>query len=358
MKNICCITIVALIMVFSCGETPEASFISISDVEIRNILIDSSINVRALEVLKGVEGAAFLTSDGRFGSFFNPGNDILPGSGEYIMPPMVELEYDTIKPNFRALAVGDNMGYGLAIGNPALLFSLEAGHEIVVYKEDHEKVFYDSMEFWNAEEGLAIGDPTDDCMSIIITRDGGRNWIKLPCSDLPEAEPGEAAFAASDTNIAIYGDKAWVATGGMKSSILFTPDKGNTWAIYETPILQGKPTTGIYSIDFYNEQIGYAIGGDYTDPESNFGNKMRTEDGGKTWKLIDGGPGYRSCVQFIPGSRGNGLVAVGFDGVDVSNDGGFNWIQLSESEFYTIRFLNDSTAFAAGKGRVSKLLFK
>ena len=37
----------------------------------------------------------------------------------------------------------------------------------LVYKEQNEKVFYDAMAFWNDEEGMAIGDPVENCMSII-----------------------------------------------------------------------------------------------------------------------------------------------------------------------------------------------
>ncbi len=130
--------------------------------------------------------------------------------------------------------------------------------------------------------------------------------------------------------------------------------------MYDTPIVHGTETTGIYSIDFYDELNGFAIGGDYTNPEENEANKIVTSDGGKTWQLVAQGqnPGYRSCVQYIPNRKGKELVAVGFNGIDYSNDGGYTWKHLSDEGFYTIRFLNDSVAYAAGKGRISKLKFK
>ena len=37
---------------------------------------------------------------------------------------------------------------------------------------------------------------------------------------------------------------------------------------------------------------------------------------------------------------------------------GTSWKHLSDEGFYTIRFLNDSIAYAAGKGRISKLTFR
>ena len=212
--------------------------------------------------------------------------------------------------------------------------------------------------FGNDQEGIAIGDSIDGCLSIIITRDGGETWKKLSCDDLPKANENEGAFAASDTNIAIIGHHTWVAT--TTGRVYYSKDKGISWEVVETPIVKDKDTEGIYSIDFYDEFNGFAIGGDYTKAADSSANKIRTRDGGKTWELvaINQSPGYRSCVQYIPNSNGKELVAVGFKGIDYSNDSGSSWKHLSDEGFYTIRFLNDSTAYAAGSKRVSKLSFR
>ena len=50
-------------------------------------------------------------------------------------------------------------------------------------------------------------------------------------------------------------------------------------------LVQGVASSGMYSIDFYDENIGFAIGGDYTKPEANELNKIKTIDGGKTWAI-------------------------------------------------------------------------
>jgi len=63
-------------------------------------------------------------------------------------------------------------------------------------------------------------------------------------------------------------------------------------------------------------------------------------------------------VQFIPNSEGTELVAVGFKGIDYSMDSGRSWTHLSDEGFYTIRFVNDTVAYAGGKGRLSKLTFR
>ena len=333
----------------SCKNKEETIKSKITSVEIEDIYRDSTLSIRAIDVASD-KSVAFAANDGVFG-LYNPQTEEW---GTAIQ------NYDSLNLQFRAVARTVNDFFMLSVESPALLFKTgENGAMEVVYKEEHEKSFYDAMRFWNSQEGIAIGDPTDDCMSIIITRDGGETWTKLPCDELPKVQEGEAAFAASNTNIAIVGNKAWVATGGKTSRILFSDDKGKTWQVFDTPMINGEPTTGIYSIDFYDELNGFAIGGDYTKPDEMKANKMRTSDGGKTWQLVGDGaaPGYRSCVQYVPNSNGKELVAIGFKGVDYSQDSGSTWKHLSDEGFYTIRSLNDSVAYAAGKGRISKLKF-
>ena len=257
--------------------------------------------------------------------------------------------------NFRAVAYQNKNTFAISIENPARLYK----NGQLVYKETHPAVFYNAMAFWNDTEGIAMGDATHNCLSLIVTRDGGNTWQKIPCENLPQGDGTESAFAASNSNIKIIGDKVWIATGGYKSDIYHSNDRGHTWEIIKTPIVQGRETTGIYAVDFYDDNHGYAIGGDYESPKENKKNKIKTKDGGKTWTVVAENkfPGYRSCVQYIPNSNANKMVAVGFEGIAYSGDNGVTWKELSKESFYTIRFLNDSIAFAAGKNRISKLKF-
>ncbi|WP_299385460.1 oxidoreductase [uncultured Lacinutrix sp.] len=348
------ITLSIALSLFSCKKDEvkkEVVFMprDISEVEIGLLLKDSTLNVRAIELVNGYEGLFFLTSTGKGGMI---------GEDEIVFP--IEIDNDNEKLNFRAFASTSEAGFALSIASPAYLYKIGENETSIVYQEDHEKAFYDAMAFWNDKEGIAIGDPTDSCLSIIITRDGGNTWNKLSCDILPEAIKDEAAFAASDTNIAIVGDETWVATGGGASRILYSPNKGETWEVFNTPIVQGNGPQGMYSLDFYDNKNGFAIGGDYTKPADSSANKIRTADGGKTWQLVaqNQNPSYRSCVQYIPGREAKELVAIGFKGVDYSNDAGDSWKHLSDEGFYTLRFVNDSVAYAAGNKRIAKLTFR
>lgn len=355
-------TLLGLVLLLSYNsENPESKLKprEFTKVEIDILLQDSLLNVRALEVIPSAESCVFLTSNGNFGAVMKNESDYIKDKKPKVFYP-TNLNTDSIIYNFRSMAVTFNRGMGLTIGSPAFLLDIniyEPRTEIL-YQENHPKTFYDSMDFWNDQEGIAIGDAIDGCISVIITRDGGETWTKLTCDQLPRATENEGAFAASDTNIAIVGNKTWVATTAGR--VYYSEDKGKTWEVYQTPIVSEKETEGIYSIHFYDEKNGFAIGGDYTKPEDNAANKILTKDGGKTWELVakNQDPGYRSCVQYIPNSKAKELVAIGFKGIDYSNDGGYNWKHLSDEGFYTIRFVNDSTAYAAGNGRIAKLTFK
>jgi photosystem II stability/assembly factor-like uncharacterized protein len=272
------------------------------------------------------------------------------------------IEKDNLKLEFRSIAHNKKNIFILNVGNPALLFEIDKTNlqPMVVYQENHEKVFYDSLTFWNSKEGIAIGDPIDGALSIIITRDGGKSWTKIPASSLPKVAAGEAAFAASNTNIVTKGSKTWVFSGGIKSRVFYSPNKGKSWTVINTPIIQGKAMTGIFTAAFYDAKNGFIAGGDYAVLGQNFGNKARTIDGGKTWQLIaeNNGFGYASCIQYRPGSAGKSLVSVGASGLYYSSNSGATWEQLStDSSLYTLRFVNNDTAIAAGKNKMVRISF-
>lgn len=274
-----------------------------------------------------------------------------------------EYQYDQSNIEFRSIAHNRTDIFALSAGTPAVLTRINKndGNMKVEYDDYNPDIFYDSMQFWSEYEGIAFGDPMRGCMTIIITRDGGKKWRRVPCSIVPYPKEGEGGFAASNTNIVTKGDRTYIATGGSVSRILYSPDKGRKWGVIDTPIISGTATQGIYSMDFYDFKYGFITGGDYLKPDDNKANKALTTDGGKTWKLVADGEafGYASCVQFIPDSDGKALVTVGPSGLYYSADYGHTWkVLLKDTSLNTIRFQNPRTAFAAGKGKIIKITFK
>ncbi len=249
--------------------------------------------------------------------------------------------------------------YVLNVANPAQIVGLSnLGVQKNYYSENNEKVFYDSMYIDAKGFGVAIGDPTSNCLSVLVTTNGGAEWQQIPCGQLPEVMEGEAAFAASNTNVKLIDNTIFIVSGGKKSRLFKSIDKGKTWNVFDTPIIQGKQMTGAFSMDFYDSKVGMLVGGNYEDQQNNEANKAITFDGGKTWKLVANKEdfGYASCVQFVPRKKGKELFVCGTSGVYFSKDFGVTWKKiLDDNDYYTLRIKDSKTLFLAGKNKVTKL---
>jgi len=318
----------------------ESKILSESKLSCRAILVDTD------KVWMGMD-------KGRYG-FYDKRNDTLILKASQFVSNSTE---------FRSIASTKESVFILSVGNPAKLIRIDKKslQETIVYTEENEKVFYNSMQFVDDLNGFAMGDPTENCLSLIKTADGGKTWKKLPCENLPKVNSGEAAFATSNTNLIVKGNAVFMVSGGIKSRVFVSHNFGTSWQVYETPIVQGEEMTGIFTADFYNEKIGIIAGGNYLKQQQNWSNKAITMDGGKTWKLIadKAAFGYASCVQFVPKSKGKKLISVGGTGIYYSEDFGKNWIKLSDDkDFYTFRFESNKVFYATGKNKLVRFDIK
>jgi photosystem II stability/assembly factor-like uncharacterized protein len=268
---------------------------------------------------------------------------------------------DTV--DFRDIdAIDERITYALSIGNggASRIYKTTDGgaHWNLQFRNDDPKVFLDAMSFWDADHGLVIGDSVDRQFYILITSDGGEHWTRLPPNRLPPAQDNEGAFAASGTNIAVYGrNYAWIGLGAAaKSRVLRTIDGGRSWKAFETPLKSG-PSSGIFSICFRDANHGVIAGGDYQKEGDAVDNLAITSDGGQTWKPLNGLTGFRSVVAYAPGSRT--LVAIGPAGGDYSVDDGHRWTAMTGPGFDTFSFARgQKVGWGAGaRGAIGRLSF-
>jgi len=332
---------------FLLGCTKEYQPRKIEKVTIDAFKIDSS-SIRAIQVTAR-NSVSYAGSNGAIGFTKDNGASWQTLNISY---------QDTIIPNFRSFAFNGTDYFALSIGNPALLYKISNGKATLKYVEKNPKVFYDALTFFEDNlHGIAVGDPTENCASILTTSDGGETWSKVPCENLPKIFEGEAFFAASNTNIKTIDSTVWIGSGGNKARILKSTNYGKTWQVFETPIIQGNGPQGIYSIDFYDKNNGIVIGGNYAEPLENTANKAITANGGETWTLIADrqNPNYKSCVQYVPNTNGKEIFAVGKTGVSFSNNSGATWKEVSKDAYYTIQFIDKNTAWLGGEQKIGKL---
>jgi photosystem II stability/assembly factor-like uncharacterized protein len=200
-------------------------------------------------------------------------------------------------------------------------------HWTLVFSNPDPKAFYDAIAFWDPTHGLAFGDPVDGRFTVART-DNGTTWTPVGRDGMPEALPGEGAFAASGTCLVVAGkSNAWFATGGAARTRVFrSADRGATWQAADTPLVAGIASAGAFSLAFADAQHGMVVGGDYRKEGEPSDNLAVTSDGGRTW--LAGRTrlrGFRSAVAAWPRPDGWTWVAAGPAGADWSGDGGQTW---------------------------------
>ena len=268
------------------------------------------------------------------------------------------------KLEFRTLAQNKSHFYIINILSPAYVFVVDKQKIIprLLTQDTLKTAFFDSFIFDKSERGIAISDPNEKGSPnpMMFGLKYGKPGEKMK-TDFPKYFPGEAHFAASNTNIALYKDEVWIATGGVKARIFkFNWSNPYKWEAFETPFTQGTSSQGIYSIDFYSNTFGIAVGGDYTKPNDNINNIATTNDGGQTWQIQASGQnaGYMTCVKFRPKTKGKEIVAIGDQHISFSSDYGKTWTKISvEKNLYACEWADKNTLILAGKDKIIRLKF-
>src|SRR5205814_951399 len=169
---------------------------------------------------------------------------------------------------------------------------------------------------------------------VLVTRDGGRAWTRVPQASLAAALPNEGAFAASGTNVAVLPPKyVWIGTGAStRSRVLRSSDGGATWAVADTPFA-ASPSAGIFSVAFRDPRHGVVVGGDFKQEAEAVNNSCVTSDGGVTWTAVTGLGGYRSAIANLPGAKPS-WIAIGPTGADISMDDGRTWKAIAGQGYH------------------------
>jgi photosystem II stability/assembly factor-like uncharacterized protein len=258
------------------------------------------------------------------------------------------------KMDFRDIeAFNETTAVIMGIDAPAyILKTIDGGEKWqVMFKDTTKGMFLDAMEFWNEQSGIVIGDPLNGKFYVARTFDAGNTWQGIPEQHKPVADSGEACFAASGTNIRKLNNKeAIFITGGLTSNVHIRDKKINL------PLIQGKETTGANSIAVKNKKTWMVVGGDFNTRDSSTKNAAISFNGGKTWSIPAVPPtGYRSCVEYIKKKQ---WITCGLNGVDISNDDGKTFTNISKEGFHVVRKAKKGNAvfFAGPGGRIGKLV--
>ena len=230
-------------------------------------------------------------------------------------------------------------------------------HWSLTWSDTTKGIFLDGIAFWDTRHGFTFSDPVDGRLVILTTGDGGATWTRTPPANIPLVLPGEAAFAASNTQLAVQGSgNAWIATGGASEARVFrSTDRGRTWQVSSTGLPGGK-SAGLFGIAFADARHGLAVGGDYAIARGPTDRAIRTDDGGVTW--IPAGPGVPDGVTtglaFLAGSSPPTFAAAGAHGTAFTHDFGATWIHGDTLTYWSVSFAGRTGWVAGPRGRVAK----
>ncbi len=205
--------------------------------------------------------------------------------------------------------------------------------------------------FWDANNGICMGDPTGGYFEIYTTIDGGTNWNRTSNAEVPTQENGE--FGITDVFTADHGSTLWFGTNHGR--IYKTIDGGYNWTVAQTPFADF-----IGAIAFRDANNGLCTSGGLTGSLD----VARTTDGGLTWSLVGtntAGMLLKGGLCYVPGTDSTYFISTPFagsvDGTTFSPNDGSAWIPVDNLIHTDIEFVNDSIGWT-GSNELGAPMFK
>ena len=190
--------------------------------------------------------------------------------------------------------------------------------------------------FFNANDGIAMGDPYSLEFVILTTSDGGDTWTQVSGADIPNAQTGEYGTL---NDYDVVGNTIWFPTNS--GNVYKSTDKGLHWV--KTP--NGFLSTA--RLIFKNDNIGFAVNSETPN------NLKKTNDGGASW--IDFVPTGEFSIyphlDFVPGTSSTWINVSSnlTTKSSYSTDDGYSFISIDQGVSYTtVKFHDIHTGWAGG----------
>jgi photosystem II stability/assembly factor-like uncharacterized protein len=217
---------------------------------------------------------------------------------------------------------------------------------------------------FDANAGVAVGDPTLGYFEIQRTTDGGNTWTRVDSALIPAIYPGEYGAANA---FSVVGDNIWFpsliddGSGFFDARCFKSSDRGAHWTV--SPVIANNLGWG--GVDFSTAQKGVFWDPYFPLPRRQF---YLTSDGGSTWAADS----LSNTDKFIVG-----MTSVkGFDGgyvIAISDTTNFAVTLLFTPDFFSttvvidsnmeadpwaLRFRDASTGWIGGEGADTNSIFK
>lgn len=208
--------------------------------------------------------------------------------------------------------------------------------------------FGNVVHFFDAANGMLMGDPKGGFYEIYITTDSANTWTRVPSVNIPAPLTGEFGI------VNVYGAIGdYIYFGSNNGRIFRSYDRGNTWAA--STMGTASTSNGVTGVSFRDSLNGFALRA--TNGTPTVYSSYRTNDAGATWSLITPtGNFFKSDFQYVPGTTS--MISVGANslgrGSSISYNDGSSWVTLDTNGngttdgYVSIDFLDSITGWAGG----------
>ncbi len=209
--------------------------------------------------------------------------------------------------------------------------------------------FINVVHFFDAKNGVALGDPEGGYFELYTTNDYGKTWVRVPSANIPltpvSGEYGTVGFFVGIDSTIVYPTNF--------GNILVSHDLGYTWKLGTTPF-SGIPNTGIPSITAKNKNEMMAV---INNTDSSVFTLMFTLDGGLNWNStgIDtaGDLIVFSNIAYVPGTANTYFLTaangtIGAVGSAYSEDGGLTWTNIDQVQHTACNFADINNGWSGG----------
>jgi len=202
------------------------------------------------------------------------------------------------------------------------------------------------VHFFNALDGLAVGDVKNGYHSIVTSSNGGTIWERVPDANnipvLPSEQTSIGMFTVSG-NCFYFG-----AAYGSSGRIFKSSDRGKTWTVCSTGFTTPE---NIHIMPAFNNNLkGLAV----ASYGSNHQGIARTSDGGQSWSHVSSPEVDALWTASIPGIDDAYVVSGGYWGVlktgsAFTTDHGTTWTMIDNLPHLIPEFV-DQTVGWSGDG--------
>lgn len=191
------------------------------------------------------------------------------------------------------------------------------------------------VHFFDANNGVCMGDPLNNKFEVYTTSDGGTTWTLNTHAGL-----AETTYYGYTNDFCAYGNSVWFGTNSPK--VFYSTDKGLTWSSSNTGL------TEVTGVSFSDANNGFALYNNGTTLEA-----KKTTNGGATWSAYTVPANMRkSDMCPVPGLA-NTFVSVGAGtgdlGSSFTRNFGTAWDTIDNVAQYTaVKFFDQNTGWAGG----------